>query len=97
MRRQHLVFGALLAAPVFGQGTYIIENITPPAGFATATATGINQNGLVTGFFTTAQDANGNSSSRGFLYDAQRCTLQNLAQINGFSTTAAAIIMQGLS
>jgi probable HAF family extracellular repeat protein len=92
MRRQQLVLGALLAAPLFGQGTYTIESIAPPAGFATATAKGINQSGLVTGSFTTAQDAN----SSGFLYDAQRCTLQSLAQINGLSSTAAAINNAGL-
>lgn len=96
MRVQHLMLSVSFAAALHGQGTYLIESIAPPPGFATATATGINQNGLVTGYYTTAQDANGNSTSRGFLYNAKSCTLLNLQQITGSSTIAAAIDDSGL-
>ena len=96
MRVQRLIFGVSFAAALYGQGSYVIESIAPPAGFATATATSINQNGLVTGYYTTAPDANGNSTSRPFLYDANSCSLLSLQTINGSSTTAAAVDNAGL-
>ncbi len=96
MRVHSLILGVSFAAALHGQGMYLIEGIAPPAGFVIANATGINQNGLVTGSYSTAQDANGNSTSRSFLYNAKSCTLLNLQQGNGSSTTAAAIDDAGL-
>jgi probable HAF family extracellular repeat protein len=90
MQLNRFTFGiSFLAAALYGQPHYMVQGVGIAPGFATSTASAVNENGLVAGYSSTAKDANGHVTNLGFTSKPTACTPAPMETLNGVTVPIA--------